>query len=94
LEVSVEWDEGDPQIIKFGLNEDGRGMELSELISFEHGILTCDDITGVVISLDINDEAKETKPLTKGSSWTMEMELCLKVATFILALIAYNSNCG
>ena len=45
LEVSVEWDEGDPQIIKFGLNEDGRGMELSELISFEHGILTCDDIT-------------------------------------------------
>jgi hypothetical protein len=24
----------------------------------------------------------------------MEMELCLKVATFILALIAYNSNCG
>jgi len=40
-QVTIEWESGEPQVVKSGLNQDGRGMELSELMVFNNRLLTC-----------------------------------------------------
>ncbi|CAL8142829.1 unnamed protein product [Orchesella dallaii] len=49
--VTIEWENGEPHIIKSGVNEDGRGMELSELMVFDGKPYSCDDRTGIVYEL-------------------------------------------
>lgn len=44
--VSVSWE--DPVVLKSGYSSNGRGMELSELITFYGKVLTCDDKTGII----------------------------------------------
>jgi len=53
--VLVEWESGEPQVIKSGYNVDGRGMELSELMVFNGKLLSCDDRTGIIYHLLISD---------------------------------------
>jgi soluble calcium-activated nucleotidase 1 len=49
--VTVEWDVGEPTIIKSTMNLGGRGMELSELNIYKGQLYTMDDRTGVVFRL-------------------------------------------
>jgi len=49
--VTIEWEHGEPHIIKSGINEDDRGMELSELVVFNGKLYSCDDRTGIVYEL-------------------------------------------
>ncbi|KAG8230886.1 hypothetical protein J437_LFUL002917 [Ladona fulva] len=52
--VSVQWDKGDPIVLKSNLAQGGRGMELSELIVFNGKLMTFDDRTGVIYEVDSN----------------------------------------
>ncbi len=49
--VTLEWDEGEPTIIKSTMNLGGRGMELSELNVYNGQLYATDDRTGVVFRL-------------------------------------------
>jgi len=61
--VSVEWEEGDPTIIKSTMNLGGRGMELSELNIFNEDLYTMDDRTGVIFRLLSNEKKGEIYPV-------------------------------
>ncbi|XP_049951373.1 soluble calcium-activated nucleotidase 1 isoform X1 [Schistocerca serialis cubense] len=53
--ILVTWDDVEPLTLKSNLGESGRGMELSELVTFNAKILAFDDRTGVVYEID-NDK--------------------------------------
>jgi soluble calcium-activated nucleotidase 1 len=48
---NVVWKED--KVVKSLYNEGGRGMELSELVFYNNQLLTCDDRTGILFELDI-----------------------------------------
>lgn len=50
--ISLTWDEGDPIKLKSRFCENGRGMELSELVVFNGKLLTFDDRTGLVYEIE------------------------------------------
>ena len=58
----MEWDGGEPLVVKSDLNQGGRGMELSELIVFNGKLYSCDDRTGIIYNL-ITTDADEVLPV-------------------------------
>lgn len=54
-EVKIKWDAGEPLPLDSGFSLKGRGMELSELVTYNGKLLTFDDRTGIVYQL-INDK--------------------------------------
>jgi len=50
--LRVQWDAGDPLLLKSSIGSGGRGMELSELIVFNGRLLTFDDRSGIVYEID------------------------------------------
>jgi len=52
---SVTWEEYQT-VLKSKVNEDGRGMELSDLAFFNNTLYTFDDRTGIVFEVDIDDQ--------------------------------------
>ncbi|XP_046405821.1 soluble calcium-activated nucleotidase 1 [Ischnura elegans] len=52
--ISIQWDKGEPTVLKSNLAQGGRGMELSELIVYNGKLLTFDDRTGVVYEIESN----------------------------------------
>ncbi|XP_071444540.1 soluble calcium-activated nucleotidase 1 [Hetaerina americana] len=52
--VSVQWDKGEPTVLKSNLAQGGRGMELSELTVYNGKLITFDDRTGVIYEIDSN----------------------------------------
>lgn len=53
-EVVINWDAGDPSILESSFSLKGRGMELSELVTFNGKILSFDDRTGLVYDITNN----------------------------------------
>lgn len=51
---SIEWEL--TTLIKGEYNEKGRGMELSELINYNNMLLTCDDRTGIVYEISLEQK--------------------------------------
>jgi len=49
--VDLEWESGEPTEVSYSLAAGGRGMELSELVTFDGHLLTVDDRTGVIYRL-------------------------------------------
>lgn len=49
--VNIKWDLKTPEIIETGYSLKGRGMELSELVTFDGRLLTFDDRTGIVFEI-------------------------------------------
>lgn len=49
--LSVQWDAGEPTELRHQFALKGRGMELSELVTFNGRLLTVDDRTGLVFEL-------------------------------------------
>lgn len=54
--VTIQWDSKTPHIMQTSYSLKGRGMELSELVTFNGTLLTFDDRTGIVFSI-VNNEA-------------------------------------
>ncbi|XP_054742292.1 apyrase [Anastrepha obliqua] len=50
-EITVKWDSGEPVVLESGFALKGRGMELSELVTFNGKLLSFDDRTGLVYDL-------------------------------------------
>lgn len=50
--AQLEWDSGEPEEVRSGLSNGGRGMELSELIVFNGKLYTIDDRTGVIYQME------------------------------------------
>lgn len=55
-EIIITWDANEPTILESSFSLKGRGMELSELVTFNGRILSFDDRTGLIY--DITDTAK------------------------------------
>jgi len=53
--VELLWDKIEPKILKSSISMDGRGMELSELVTFNDNIYSLDDRTGIVYSIGTDD---------------------------------------
>ncbi|CAG7728026.1 unnamed protein product [Allacma fusca] len=49
--ITIQWEEGKPEVLKSRLNVAGRGMELSELIVYRKELMACDDRSGIVFRL-------------------------------------------
>ncbi|XP_055849503.1 apyrase [Episyrphus balteatus] len=54
-EVKITWDEQEPQTLESSFSLKDRGMELSELVTFDGKLLSFDDRTGLVYKLE-NDK--------------------------------------
>ncbi|XP_073998188.1 apyrase-like [Rhodnius prolixus] len=50
--VSVKWDEAEPKMLKSKYSYSGRGMELSELVTFDGKLLSADDRTGIIYVIE------------------------------------------
>lgn len=50
--VELLWDIEDPKILKSSISMGGRGMELSELVTFNGKLYSFDDRTGIVYSIN------------------------------------------
>lgn len=59
--INIEWDRGRPLQIQSGVNEKNRGMELSELVTFNNKILTFDDRTGYIFDITKVVDPKNVK---------------------------------
>lgn len=55
-EIQISWDDGAPITLESAFALKGRGMELSELVTFNGHLLTFDDRTGLVYTI-ANDKA-------------------------------------
>lgn len=53
--VELLWDSAKPKILKSSISMGGRGMELSELVTFNGKIYSFDDRTGIVYSINGDD---------------------------------------
>lgn len=53
--IDINWDIEEPSTLKSSLSMGGRGMELSELVTFNNKIYTFDDRTGIVYSVGEDD---------------------------------------
>lgn len=53
--VELLWDNEEPKILKSSISMGGRGMELSELVTFNDKIYSFDDRTGIVYSIGADD---------------------------------------
>ncbi|XP_050521212.1 apyrase [Daktulosphaira vitifoliae] len=53
--IDIKWDIEEPSILKSSLSMGGRGMELSELVTFNNKIYTFDDRTGIVYNVEDDD---------------------------------------
>nr|XP_023014999.1 soluble calcium-activated nucleotidase 1 [Leptinotarsa decemlineata] len=53
--VVITWDLKDPEVLKTNYALKGRGLELSELVTFDGKLLTFDDRTGLVLEIVKND---------------------------------------
>lgn len=51
-EVKIVWDDGEPQALESSFSLKDRGMELSELVTFDGRLLSFDDRTGLVYSFE------------------------------------------
>lgn len=49
--VELVWDNDDPKVLKSSISMGGRGMELSELVTFNGKIYSFDDRTGIVYNI-------------------------------------------
>ncbi|XP_068155197.1 apyrase [Drosophila tropicalis] len=54
-EIQVKWDDGAPTSLESAFSLKGRGMELSELVTFNGRLLSFDDRTGLIYEM-INDK--------------------------------------
>ncbi|KAM8706149.1 hypothetical protein ACLKA7_010434 [Drosophila subpalustris] len=54
-EIQISWDDGAPTTLESGFALKGRGMELSELVTFNGKLLSFDDRTGLVYEIN-NDK--------------------------------------
>lgn len=50
-EITIKWDGGEPVILESSFSLKGRGMELSELVTFNGRLLSFDDRTGLVYDI-------------------------------------------
>lgn len=50
-EITIQWDGGEPVILESSFSLKGRGMELSELVTFNGKLLSFDDRTGLVYDI-------------------------------------------
>lgn len=55
-EIVITWDAGDPTPLESSFSLKGRGMELSELVTFNGRILSFDDRTGLIYDITNNDK--------------------------------------
>jgi len=53
--IELVWDLEEPKILKSSISMGGRGMELSELVTFNGKIYSFDDRTGIVYSINEDD---------------------------------------
>lgn len=53
--IEILWDSEDPKILKSSISMGGRGMELSELVTFNGKLYSFDDRTGIVYSIGKDD---------------------------------------
>ncbi|KAL1465754.1 hypothetical protein WDU94_005297, partial [Cyamophila willieti] len=53
-QISFIWDVEKPTVLKSGYGLNGRGMELSELVTFDGKLLSVDDRTGIIYILENN----------------------------------------
>nr|CAL26006.1 CG5276 [Drosophila melanogaster]CAR93147.1 CG5276-PA [Drosophila melanogaster] len=54
-EIQISWDDGAPIVLESAFALKGRGMELSELVTFNGRLLTFDDRTGLIYEI-VNDK--------------------------------------
>lgn len=52
MSVSITWDDGNPRRLKSTYGHNGRGMELSELVTYDGKLLTFDDRSGIVFVIE------------------------------------------
>ncbi|XP_061391567.1 apyrase [Musca vetustissima] len=55
-EISIAWDSGEPATLESSFSLKGRGMELSELVTFNGKILSFDDRTGLIYDITNSDK--------------------------------------
>lgn len=55
-EIVITWDAGEPTTLESSFSLKGRGMELSELVTFNGKILSFDDRTGLVYDITNSDK--------------------------------------
>jgi len=61
--ITVEWDEKKIHDIRSKLNWGGRGLELSTLNVFNGNLYACDDKTGIVFELPLNETDNDIVPV-------------------------------
>jgi len=52
--VDIDWDSSNDLEFKSGFSSNGRGLELSELVTYNGNLLTVDDKTGLVYRIEEN----------------------------------------
>ena len=60
--VHIVWDEAGRRQLKSPLSSSGRGMELSELTVFNGKLYSCDDRTGIIYQIPIQDDKDTPLP--------------------------------
>lgn len=78
--IELVWDLEEPKILKSSISMGGRGMELSELVTFNGKIYSFDDRTGIIYSINEDNTVLPWIILMdgngtdfKGKSFTLEL---------------------
>lgn len=70
--ITIEWDQSEPIELQSSYSLKGRGMELSELLTFNGKLLTFDDRTGLIYEIQDKDKIIPWIILTDGDGNNMK----------------------
>lgn len=74
--IDISWDRLEPKVLKSSISMGGRGMELSELVTFNGQIYSFDDRTGIVYSISEDDTVLPWLILMDGNGTNFKGRYC------------------
>lgn len=75
--IELLWDDNEHTILKSSISMGGRGMELSELVTFNGNIYSFDDRTGIVYSIGEDDTVLPWIILMDGNGSVFKGNICI-----------------
>lgn len=90
--IEILWDNDEHKILKSSISMGGRGMELSELVTFNGKIYSFDDRTGIVYSIGKDDTVLPWIILMDGNGTNFKGENCILYYPLLLCSCKYLYN--
>jgi len=90
--IELIWDLEEPKILKSSISMGGRGMELSELVTFNGKIYSFDDRTGIIYSINEDDTVLPWVILMDGNGADFKGKNCIAIINLVNSVVQHSTT--